>query len=67
MLQLTNHLSMIGLFVAAMAAIFHLPFLTAGDGGESPAVAAHAAPAVLPLGVGVAQFCANFFLRRRGI
>lgn len=54
---------MVGLFVAAMAAVFFLPFLTVVDGGESPAVAPHGAAAVLPFGVGVALFDSNSILR----
>lgn len=48
--------------MAAMAAVFLLPFLTVGNGGESPAVAPHGAAAVLPFGVGVALFGSDFFL-----
>lgn len=49
--------------MAAMAAVFLLPFLTVVDRGESPAVAPHGAAAVLPFGVGVALFGSNSILR----
>ena len=54
---------MVGLLMAAMAAVFLLPFLPVVDGGESPAVAPHGAAAVLPFGVGVALFGSNSILR----